>query len=367
MIAPRDTSHSPDFPVPPALQETWIRELLFHHDHYNYLFANSRLRTPTIRLGLSRRRLGEWCGQTRCLTISGHHILENPWGHVLETLRHEMAHQYVHEVLGFDGVPPHGEAFRKACLILRADPAPRADADTLGTLERSADGRDQALVRVKKLLALAASPNEHEAANAMRLARKHLLKYNVDLAEVDRRHGYQTRRIGRCRLRAQEYEYSLGHLLQDHFFVRAIWIPYYDALEDRKGKTLEISGTPENLEMAGYVHDYVLNVSAGLWREHRRSAKAPGTKLQYLAGLVRGFRQKLDAQSRELAKEHGLIWTGDPALQEYYRYCNPRIASISSGGVSRSAGFQRGVADGKRLTIRRGVTAGSVNRGGLLS
>ena len=46
---------------------------------------------------------------------------EAPWPAVVEVLKHEMAHQYVHETLGLAHTPPHGEAFQSACRLLRCD------------------------------------------------------------------------------------------------------------------------------------------------------------------------------------------------------------------------------------------------------
>jgi len=356
------------FRAPPALQEAWIRRLRWHYDLYNHLYAGGRLRRPLFLIGSSRSRLGEWNGLTRAITISEDHVLEHSWESVLGTLRHEMAHQYAEDLLGHAGSAPHDQVFQKACHILRADPAGSASRAKLSPLDGSPDERDRMLTRVKELLAMAGSPNEHEAATAMRLANKYLLKYNLDLAELDSPRNFTTDHLGKCSGRIQEYEYTLAHILEEHFFVRVIWVFSYDPLLDRPGRVLQVTGTPENLEIARYVHGYVMNLTDSLWHAHCLSGeRRGGTRLQYLAGVLHGLSDKLDSHRVKLKQEHGLVWLGDPLLKDFFRYLNPRMRRLGGRGVLRGDDYEAGVQDGKEITIRRGVAGESRNRGRLLS
>jgi hypothetical protein len=354
-----------DWIAPPWLQDAWIRRLRWHYDFYNYYYADHKLRPPVFLIDGSRERLGLWNGLHRTISISEHHVLSHPWESVLDTLRHEMAHQYVEEVLRLPGASPHGEPFARACKLFRVEP--RATASGLPLLKDSALSveREKMLERVRELLAMAGSPNEHEAATAMRLANKYLLKYNLSLSEAKEKTSFGVRTLGRCTSRIQEYEHTLARILQDHFFVEAVWVFSYDSLADRPGRILEVSGTPENLEMAEYVHRYILNVAEPLWREHRRRVGG-GSRLQYLAGLIRGFEEKLESQKVQLREEHGLVWLGDPLLDQFHRYMHPRLRKMGSSGVHRGSGFAAGLRDGKEITLRRGVGGSSLNRGRLI-
>ena len=355
--------------IPGELQASWIRQLAWHYDLINYQFLDSALRPPTFRLSESIRKLGEWNPVHRTLTIGFEHIWTNSWEAVLDTMRHEMAHQYVHEILGLVHAPPHGAAFELACKKLRCDASATAEPDGTERLEESTAERDKILARIRDLFALAGSPNEHEAANAMRMAQKYLLKYNLELADLDRSRGYRMRFLGECSARTQEYEYTLSTILKKHFFVQVIWTHSYDARDDRAGKLLEIYGTPQNLDVAEYVYEYVMRVAESLWDERKHElvrSRAPGqrgTRLQYLAGLLRGLLQKLDSQQHELSEDHGLVWAGDERLKEFYRHHNPRIGSVSTSGVSRNGQFNAGVRDGREITIRRGVSDAAAERG----
>jgi hypothetical protein len=362
----RDDTHFEAFPDA-ALQRAWIRQLRSFYDLYNEQYVASVLQPPLLRLGESAAKLGEWDPQHRVITISTRHILEHSWESVLDTLRHEMAHQYVHEALTLPHAKPHGPAFEKACELLRCAAGARAAEGSLGPLAASRTERDRMLARVKELLALAQSPNEHEAASAMRMANRYLLKYNLDLAEVENDRSYLTRYLGRCSGRVQEYEYTLAHILQEHFFVLVVWTYSYQPLKNTGGRILEISGTEENVEIASYVYAYVQDAAAQLWQNHRRDyPDARGTRLQYLAGLVSGLDGKLDRGRVELRKEHGLVWLGDKRLKEFFRHQHPQTRSVSRGGVSRGERYHAGREDGESIQIHKGVGGSARSRGRLL-
>ena len=364
--SPDDTYADATF-VDSTLQRAWIRELRNFYDLFNDQYVANTLQPPLLKLGESDTKLGEWDPQRRVITISVRHILEHPWESVLDTLRHEMAHQYVHEVLTLPHAKPHGPAFEKACELLRCTAGARAVEGALGTLASSSEERDRMLLRVKELLALAQSPNEHEAANAMRMANRYLLKYNLDLLEVENDRNYLTRYLGRCSGRVQEYEYTLGHILQQHFFVLVVWTFSYRPDKNSRGRILEVSGTEENVQIACYVYDYVRAVGEKLWKEHRLAYPgARGTRLQYLAGLVNGWGDKLDRGRVQLRKEQGLVWLGDTRLKEFFRHHHPHTRSVSRSGVSRGERYHAGREDGESIEIRKGVGGEARSRGRLL-
>lgn len=349
--------------VPEALLGAWAQQLHRFHHSYNYDYLGSRLRTPVFRLVDSTDRLGAWRPETRTIEISTEHILTHTWEDVLETLRHEMAHQYVSEVHGAPA-RAHGPEWAEACRLLRVAPEVRAKAGDLAPLEGSTEERDRMLLRVKELLALAGSPNEHEAASAMRMAQKYLLKYNLDLREVGREPSYETRYVMRCRARVQEWESTLAVILQEHFFVLAIFTTSYDPFLDRGGSSLQILGTRENLDIAEYVFGYVTSLVEPLYKEHRlRYGEASGTRLQYWAGLMRGFHEKLEGQKKQLSSELGLVWKGDPRLGEYFRELHPHVRSRSSSGVDRGDAYQAGRFDGQSINVHKGLGSSRGTRG----
>src|SRR3954463_9965014 len=94
------------------LKRACLRRLSRDWACFNYWYLGERLRPPVFSLESAEARWGQWSPATRTISISERHIVEAPWETVLETLKHEMAHQYVDEVLKLEGALPHGEAFQ---------------------------------------------------------------------------------------------------------------------------------------------------------------------------------------------------------------------------------------------------------------
>jgi hypothetical protein len=283
---------------------------------------------------------------------------------VLEVLKHEMAHQYVHEVLGRVDESAHGPGFRETCGRLGID------ARASGLPEDPSEGGEQRdhlkiLERISQLLALAQSTNVHEAEVAMSLAHKLMLKYNVDRAALGSRNGYGFRHLGVPSGRISESERLLSIILDEHFFVEVIWVPVYRPVVGKRGQMLEICGTLQNLEMAAYVHSFLTQAADGLWLEHKRTAgiRSNRDRRVYLAGVMEGFREKLQAEARR-DREQGLVWVGDPELSAFYRRRHPHIRHTRTPGQARTAAHGAGRNAGRHLVLHRGIESGAARATG---
>src|SRR5690606_13645615 len=96
------------------LENACLRALATEYDQLNYDLFNDLLRRPELRLGEGRSRLGTWETNPPTITLARQLVLERPWGVLVEVLKHEMAHQFVNQVLRVDE-PPHGPAFAQVC------------------------------------------------------------------------------------------------------------------------------------------------------------------------------------------------------------------------------------------------------------
>src|SRR5262245_43037033 len=97
------------------LEAALLRALWDHYDYENRARFRKQLRRPVMVLSDAASRLGRWVSATRTLEVSRALVLERPWLEVTSVLEHEMAHQYVDEVLGVHDETAHGETFRKVC------------------------------------------------------------------------------------------------------------------------------------------------------------------------------------------------------------------------------------------------------------
>lgn len=306
-----------------------------------------RLKPAALRL-TDAGVLGRWIGAERTIELSRALVFERPWGEVVEVLRHELAHQFVHEVLGLSDEPPHGPTFRRVCAERAIDPrafgqpeVAEADTPTARIIEK-----------VRKLLALAGSQNQHEAELAMRRAQELMLKHQLAGDLADRR--YVVRQIGSPRLRKSTAESMIGGLLGKHFFVEVIWTHVYVPRACRTERVLEICGTPENVAMAEYVHAFLMRTTEQLWKEARalRPGLRPGDRSAFMVGVVSGFASKLDGARRE-QEGAGLVWVGDPALAAFFQKRHPRVRAAGRSSTSRIAAHALGRAEGQKVVLHR--------------
>ena len=363
---PRDTP--PD--ARGELGAAWVRALYRWWEFYDREYVRGALRRPLIELGDGRTHLGQWDAAHRRIVLSRYHVQDDPWADVLDTLRHEMAHQYVTEVLRPHDEAAHGEAFYEACRRLRCEP--RASGRHPQAAQVTARAEEERVVRlVKKLLSLADSPNEHEAQAAVNKAQQLLLEYNIDLVETDAERAFERLRLGPVKGRHAAWELWLAMILNEFFFVEVLWTRSYDAGRDHEGTVLEVYGTVTNLEMAHFVYDYLSQLLTRLWDDYRRRRGLDGNRerMRYYAGVLQGFHGKLTQQQQAggTATSRALVWRGDVRLREYYRYHNPRVETRQSSGVAASEAFHHGVEEGRRVHLRRPLASSGSGLGGYLS
>jgi hypothetical protein len=348
-------------PLTAALEAALVRQVGETWAEINQNHFRGRLRRPVFALLEAGGRLGAWMSDRRTLALSRVLVLEQPWGVVREVCKHEMAHQFVDEVMGIHDESAHGPAFEALCR------QHGIDASASGLPAAGDEGGGTVLRRIARLLALAASPNVHEAEAAMQQARRLMLKHNIDAASAAAREGFGFRHVGIARRRIDAHEQVLAGILSEHFFVEVIWVPSYLPLEGRGGRVLELCGTPSNLDVASYVHGFVLETAERLWREHKKAQGIPGDRerRRFLLGVMIGFEEKLKASAVETRRE-GLIWKGDPALEEYLRRRYPRRSGGGSIGFHRTAAYEQGRRAGQGIVLQRPLRDAPAQRGRLL-
>ena len=308
---------------------------------------------PTFRLDEASTRLGVWEREHRCIGISVSHILRDPWLGVLETLRHEMAHQFADEILKATDEAPHGPAFQRACERLRVGAAARGDCDVRVRLEA-----DRGLMsKVEKLLSLATSKNENEAQTAMNKARELMISRRIAAPSSSRTEtAYDVVQTGPLKKRHEAWEYQLASILNRFFFVETLWCDSFDAATGRSGTRLELYGTAAHLQMADYVHEYLSRLLPDLWTRYKRDhgIRSNRDRRGYFSGVLAGFRAKLTEQDSTLAERLAVVPSrSDPQLERFYRYINPRIRSVGGGLVRDSDAYRDGVDTGRSVTIQR--------------
>jgi hypothetical protein len=340
------------------LEAALVRELCRLYDHRNELHFGGKLKKPVLVLSDTEKRLGQWTQARRTLELSRPLVLTRPWLEVTSVLEHEMAHQYVDEVLRILDEPPHGPTFTRVC-IERGIDARAAGALVGASLEARIE--DRVIVRIRKLLALAGSENQHEAEVAMKKAHELMLRYNIEQAATA--HGYDVIHLGAPSRRANPVELEVMGIISEFFFVEVIRVPVYLPRSGVHAQAFEIMGTRENVAMAEHVYAFLLATADRLWRENRGDRRVRGgrDRLAYQCGVIRGFRDKLVGERREL-KGQGLVWVGDGNLDDFFHARYPRVTRRRRY-VRQSGAHAAGREAGRQVVLHRPVSSSGTGGG----
>lgn len=332
-----------------ALEAALVRVLRGLYDEVNESRFGRRLKKPVLMLSDSTRRLGQWTRATRTLELSRTLVLARPWLEVTSILEHEMAHQYVDEALEVTGESAHGPTFQRVCAERGID----ARAAGMPVASASDVEADRALDKIRKLLALAGSDNQHEAEMAMRRAHELMLRHNIEQAAAQQT--YEVRHLGTPSRRANTVEADIVALLTEFFFVEVIRVPVYLPRNGTFAAVYEVIGTHANVEMAAHVFAFLLATADRLWRENRGDARVTSgrDRVSYQSGVIRGFREKLLAERKEL-KGTGLVWVGDGGLNQFYRARHPRIRTVKRS-VRLSRAHAAGREAGRNVVLHKPV------------
>ena len=324
--------------------------------------VRGRMVKPLFTLRDLASRLGYWHRGRAEIVLSRRLVLDYGWDSVREVLLHEIAHQMADQVLGAGTETPHGPKFQEACRLLRANPeasgrfrplAERLRAEALGE-------EDRRLLRIGKLMALAQSRNHHEAEAAMAKAHELMARYNLGVLERVRQRVFVSVFVGAPALRQPREAYHLARLLQDFYFVEGLWVPAFVLARGKMGRVLEISGTQQNVQTAGYVHDFVGHFIRRQWAAYNREKGLNRQRLtDFAVGIVEGFRAKLQRQRDQTWVEAGTRLPQkiqDPQLRSYLDYRYPRVRRFSRNVSNQDQTVLRdGMRIGRAMVVSRGI------------
>ncbi|MDU9049199.1 MAG: DUF2786 domain-containing protein [Candidatus Electrothrix sp. Rat3] len=370
-------------------QQAWLEQLI-HEFNYICSYYRVQLRTPIFELSAAKQQLGCWVPDQRIIRISQHLIASSCWDVVLMVLKHEMAHQVCSEYFGLPSAG-HGKAFQDACQLLGV-PAPynRSTGDLPDVLaEPAKDEKTEAgrniIRRVNKLLALAGSENEHEAALAMQRATQLLRRHNLEMTTAgdagDAGDNPSGNPSGCVRLviktgkkQIPSWRKAVCRILNDYFFVEVIFSSLYDAQRQDSYRTIELLGRSENVPVAEHCYYFLEQQLESLWVKNRQRFKGNTrtAKNSYYLGLLHGFSQKMAEQGKQAqnisqgARPQGnegsemtgaLIVSGDTVLQEFVGFHFPRLRTSTTRGVRIDRqSYEDAVIAGKKIVLHQSLT-----------
>jgi len=334
----------------PVSDADLLRALLQAWRTLNHNLFRQGLRAPILEISDGTSRLGAWKKQSRTIALSRTLLETQPWVVVIEVLKHEIAHQYVDEVLSAEDETAHGPTFQSLCARLGIDPRSSGLPDI--SLN---DEQIRATRRVKALLALANGTSEHEAQAATAAARRLMRKHNIIIQDQPRRYAF--RQVGKISARRALHQKILGNILVDHFSVEGIWVGAFDVVSGRNGRVLEINGTPENLEIAAWVYDTLEHTAQRLWKDHKVKNQIKGNRnrLRFFAGVMLGFSETLREEAKR-EEERGLVWVKDADLIQTLHQRHPQRRSAAQSTLRCDSAVEDGRNAGKQIVLHPPLT-----------
>ena len=357
------------------LHAAWLTQLAREHRDICYQYGIS-LRLPVLAIGGGARQMGTWSAADRRLTLSHILISRHPWNLTLQVLKHEMAHQMCSELHNRDDAG-HGPLFRQCCLRLGLEARfHRAGGDLAGSLAAMTPGSAATeqgrhiIAKVRKLLALGASDNEHEAALAVRRAEDLLARHRLDFASLAEDQHLVHRTINTGGRTLAMYRKAICAILESCFGVRVICASLYDPRADCSFKTVELLGREEEVAVAEHCYHFLENRLQTLWERRRPefagcSGQSRTARKSYFLGLLAGFRETLTASRRQSpdARPASSPCADLPALRRqeerldaFVAFRFPRLRRMrGQGGLVDRAAYQEAVAAGRKIVLRRPV------------
>lgn len=326
---------------------------------------------------VGRGTLAHWNENRYMISFRRSFVLNAEWGFVCDVLAHEMAHQLAATFEGSKQETAHGPLFQKACTIVKADPAASsyinyyAPRSGLAVPQKQVD---KLIKKVKKLMQLAESKNEHEASAAAAKANDLITRYNLNILDQNQKQQYISVHLGTPQLRQAPGAYEVTHILEKHYFVQIVWISSWVKEKEKMGHVAEATGTPSNIEIASYVHDYIHNYINTQWEAYKKSGRVQGNrKASFARGIAKGFMEKLLQQQKTTVQDYTqtsgkeLVTLTDRNLDKHVTDRYSGLQRFSRKTSVDPSTYDAGKQAGQNLNISRGVHHKSGNKGLLLT
>ncbi len=273
--------------------------------------------------------------------------------HILkDILRHELAHflTFIH----YPTAKAHGVEFQETCIKYRWDKSISKSSMDIKTYKQDVVANlenERVLSKVKKLLNLASSTNEHEAELATVKANKLLLKHNLQFGELELdEENLYVKRVMKTKKRNSKIS-AIYDILKT-FYVNPV-LRYA-----KDGVYLEVCGTMLNIELSDYVTDFLDQKLDELWLKTKTEKKLKGlrAKNSFFTGLAKGYESKIyNSQSEFTEKEKKSLTIYRNKMDTKVRKIYKSLSSSSCNSSIDQNAFNSGKKVGISLSINKGL------------
>ncbi|MFN3696846.1 MAG: SprT-like domain-containing protein [Pseudobdellovibrio sp.] len=326
----------------------------------------------------SKSKWGEYDSFANTISISRKLVFEQNWLDVIGVLKHEIAHQIVFNKYGSDhaAVCNHGSEFREACYQIRLDR--RYQSAQLEIINENSDflkldetfESTPLVEKIKKLLSLAQSDNEHESKMAAAKVRQLYLKYNIEEIGIEKNFETKIRRhvVPLNKKNLSTFDKKLIGTINEFYFVKSILIQTFNVKTARHETAIEFFGLIENILMAEYVLNFLNQSSESCWFKNQQIIHSKIDKESFKIGFIDGFYESLSVENTnsspivDVSSQRQLA-LATHKVQTYLEDCYPRIKSLRSRGrkISKEH-YQSGKILGQQTKVSKPVESSSSNK-----
>ena len=232
------------------------------------------------------------------------------------------------------------------------------------------DDQEAILSKIKKLLALARSDNENEAAIAAAKAQTLLIEYNISREELDSFSDAKAEKVIQVQVdgknkhnRSAWYDTLAYTVAQANLCTTLI-----------SGSGIIWIGKTTNIEVAQYIFDNLVrdlsricDTAWGIMLKIQKLDRTRPTvhgkiwKNNFYHGANQSIRERLRANLVQLKvadNVRALVVRNDIELNEYMHINYPRLSHVGTHYNSDRSGFDAGKSAGRSVQFRQGIGAG---------
>lgn len=221
--------------------------------------------------------------------------------------------------------------------------------------------------KIQGLLALASdNTNEAEAQSAFVMAQKLMIKYNIELSEIEGTEDVSNVTQGQATAykTVNWQEKMLASIIAENFRVKHYYNSRYVYGSGRRKKCIMFFGLEQDVKIAKEIfvlasdilenyakkfvkHRYSVMVGVGRSRElHKR------LKDSYMLGFLQGLNEKLKTQRFALQEEFGLVVLMPQVVHDEYDKFSSNFTKSTATRIpdaNESRAYQQGFKDGEKV------------------
>jgi hypothetical protein len=261
----------------------------------------------------------------------------------------------------------------------------------MSNVNSTTDDKSSIIAKIQKILSRKeeTGATEAETQTALNLAQRLMAQHNLTMAEVEATKGEATEDWTEADVwtgqRSGIEETMAANICEGFFFVKAYLQCKGGEWKGRRHSntwTRRFFGKPSNVESAAFIYAQLIDAFDRLWVEYRIANHAERSdRRPYIAGVGRGFMDKLRAERQVLETEHEArsaasasgtargvnitsntpgttLATIDSHVQTAFEQRHPKMTTRHSAGVSMNGAFSAGHAAGRTLNLARPLGVG---------